>query len=83
MCGVSERRRPVEEHTIDLHSFSRLVDVENMHGNLLDAMSDAIENSTFFLMCFTEKYKDSPSCRLGLKIRRRSPLSMMIFYCSH
>ena len=40
-----------------------------MHGNLLDAMSDAIENSSIFLMCLTEKYKDSPSCRLGMKIR--------------
>jgi len=37
-----------------------------MHGNLLDAMSDAIENSSVFLMCLTEKYKDSPSCRLGM-----------------
>jgi len=44
-----------------------LVDLENMHGNLLDAMSDAIENSSIFLMCLTEKYKDSPSCRLGNK----------------
>jgi hypothetical protein len=41
-----------------------LVDLENMHGNLLDAMSGAIENSSIFLMCLTEKYKDSPSCRL-------------------
>lgn len=37
-----------------------------MHGNLLDAMSDAIEGSSIFLMCLTEKYKDSPSCRLGI-----------------
>jgi transposase-like protein len=37
-----------------------------MHGNLLDAMSNAIENSSIFLMCITEKYKDSPSCRLGI-----------------
>ena len=43
-----------------------LVDLEKMHGNLLDAMSDAIENSSIFLMCYTEKYKDSPSCRLGI-----------------
>jgi hypothetical protein len=43
-----------------------LVDLERMHGNLLDAMSDAIENSSVFLMCLTENYKDSPSCRLGM-----------------
>ena len=36
-----------------------------MHGNLLDSMADAIESSSIFLMCLTEKYKDSPSCRLG------------------
>ncbi|CAF1161959.1 unnamed protein product [Rotaria sp. Silwood1] len=40
------------------------IDLESMHGNILDAMSDAIENSTIFLICLTEKYKDSPSCRL-------------------
>jgi hypothetical protein len=47
---------------------SLAVDLENMHGNLLDAMSNAIETSSIFLMCLTEKYKDSPSCRLGKTI---------------
>ena len=46
------------------NSFFLLVDLEDMHANLLDAMSEAIEKSTVFLMCLTEKYKDSPSCRL-------------------
>ncbi len=60
MFGVREKR---------IHFYNllfSLVDLERMHGNLLDAMSDAIENSSVFLMCLTEKYKDSPSCRLGM-----------------
>jgi hypothetical protein len=46
-----------------------------MHGNLLDAMSDAIEKSSIFLMCLTEKYKDSPSCRLGKKSVKKDLIS--------
>ena len=42
---------------------------------LLDAMSEAIENSAVFLLCLTEKYKDSPSCRLGMIIRNRTVFS--------
>ena len=55
--------------------FFDLVDTDNMHGNLLDAMSEAIENSAVFLLCLTEKYKDSPSCRLGMIIRNRTVFS--------
>ncbi|CAF1503259.1 unnamed protein product, partial [Didymodactylos carnosus] len=40
------------------------IDFENMHVNLLDAMAQAIEQATVIIMCITEKYKDSPSCRL-------------------
>jgi hypothetical protein len=55
-----------------------LVDQENMHGNLLDAMSNAIENSSIFLMCLTEKYKDSPSCRLGMNINHSNNNTLFI-----
>jgi hypothetical protein len=61
--GVRIKKNDLKNETIQFI----LVDLENMHGNLLDAMSDAIENSSIFLMCLTEKYKDSPSCRLGNK----------------
>ncbi|CAF0725053.1 unnamed protein product [Didymodactylos carnosus] len=44
--------------------YSVWIDFENMHINLLDAMAQAIEQAMVIIMCFTEKYKDSPSCRL-------------------
>jgi hypothetical protein len=39
------------------------IDVENIHGSSLEAMADAIEESTIVLMCMTEKYKQSVNCR--------------------
>ncbi|CAF1504822.1 unnamed protein product [Adineta ricciae] len=55
--------KQIKEHLV-ADGYNVWIDLEKMHGNLLDAMSDAIENSSIFLMCYTEKYKDSPSCRL-------------------
>jgi len=40
------------------------LDVEQMAGSTLEAMADAIERSCLMLICMTEKYKDSPNCRL-------------------
>jgi len=34
-------------------------------GALLDSMADAVERSSVVLVCFTEKYKNSPNCRTG------------------
>ena len=40
------------------------IDVENIHGSSLESMANAIEQSSCVLMCMTEKYKESPNCRL-------------------
>lgn len=40
------------------------IDVENIHGSSLEAMANAIEQSSCVLLCMTEKYKESPNCRL-------------------
>ncbi|XP_070538016.1 uncharacterized protein [Ptychodera flava] len=39
------------------------MDIEQMEGSTLEAMASAIENASVVLMCYSQKYKDSPSCR--------------------
>ncbi|XP_070554358.1 uncharacterized protein [Ptychodera flava] len=39
------------------------MDVEKMAGSTLEAMAAAVENADCVLLCMSEKYKDSPSCR--------------------
>jgi hypothetical protein len=41
------------------------IDVENMTGSILEAMSAAVENSSIFLMCYSEKYSESENCQSG------------------
>ena len=40
------------------------MDIENMHGSILDAMSSAIERSICIIMCMSHKYKESINCKL-------------------
>ncbi|XP_019630155.1 PREDICTED: uncharacterized protein LOC109474307 [Branchiostoma belcheri] len=39
------------------------MDVEQMGGDILEAMAEAVEGAAVVLICMTEKYKDSPNCR--------------------
>ncbi|XP_072051272.1 uncharacterized protein [Amphiura filiformis] len=39
------------------------MDVTNMKGDILHAMAQGVENSVAILMCMSEKYKESRSCR--------------------
>ncbi|XP_072028525.1 uncharacterized protein [Amphiura filiformis] len=39
------------------------MDVTNMRGDILSAMADAVQKSDVILICMTEQYKDSQSCR--------------------
>ncbi|XP_077867140.1 uncharacterized protein LOC144356158 [Saccoglossus kowalevskii] len=39
------------------------MDIEQMEGSTLEAMASAVENAAVVLICFSQKYKDSPSCR--------------------
>ncbi|XP_022095328.1 uncharacterized protein LOC110981764 [Acanthaster planci] len=43
--------------------YSVWMDVDNMEGSTLESMAAAIERSAVVLICFTEKYKQSASCR--------------------
>ncbi|XP_070535398.1 uncharacterized protein [Ptychodera flava] len=40
------------------------MDLEQMGGSTLQAMADAVENSAVVLMCVSQKYRDSPNCRV-------------------
>lgn len=40
------------------------IDVEQIYGSSLTSMAEAVENASVFLMCVTEKYYQSPNCRL-------------------
>ncbi|XP_064620178.1 uncharacterized protein LOC135483318 [Lineus longissimus] len=39
------------------------VDVDNMEGSTINAMAEAVENSTVVLMCMSHRYKESQNCR--------------------
>jgi len=39
--------------------------VDVVGGVILDSMANAVEQAYVVLICFTEKYKNSPNCRTG------------------
>ena len=41
------------------------MDVDNMAGSTLQAMAEAVENADIVLLCYSQKFKTSPNCRLG------------------
>ncbi len=43
------------------------LDVDQMGGSILEAMANGIENAAVVLMCISDKYKSSNSCRTGKK----------------
>eukprot|EP00026_Physarum_polycephalum_P004226 Phypoly_transcript_04243.p1 GENE.Phypoly_transcript_04243~~Phypoly_transcript_04243.p1 ORF type:complete len:466 (+),score=56.39 Phypoly_transcript_04243:731-2128(+) len=46
------------------HGYSVWLDIEKMAGSILGTMAQAIENAEIVVMCISQKYKDSPNCRL-------------------
>ena len=41
------------------------LDIDNMSGSTLEAMAEAVEKASVVLICMSQKYKNSPNCRLG------------------
>ncbi|ELT88039.1 hypothetical protein CAPTEDRAFT_72731, partial [Capitella teleta] len=39
------------------------MDVENMSGSILEAMALAVEKAAVVIICYSQKYKESPNCR--------------------
>ncbi|KAI3383866.1 hypothetical protein SNEBB_006409 [Seison nebaliae] len=46
------------------------MDIDNMTDNSIQAMAEAVENCSIFLMCFTEAYKCSDNCRAEAEYAR-------------
>jgi len=40
------------------------LDIEQMQGSTLEAMATAVEQAFMVLICVSQKYKDSPNCRM-------------------
>ena len=40
------------------------MDVDEMHGSILEAMASAVEASYCVIICMSEKYKESKNCKL-------------------
>jgi len=40
------------------------MDLDEMSGNILEAMSNAIDNSDIVLICASQEYADSRNCKL-------------------
>jgi len=49
---------------LEKKKFKVWIDVEDISGSSLESMANAIENSFCILVCMTEKYKQSPNCRV-------------------
>eukprot|EP00047_Mylnosiga_fluctuans_P005662 m.241838 g.241838 ORF g.241838 m.241838 type:complete len:1382 (-) comp13928_c0_seq1:86-4231(-) len=56
------------------------MDVDKMKGNLLDRMSEAVENAYIVLMCFAPEYERSDNCRLEAEycVQRKVPFIPVI-----
>ena len=53
------------------------MDLDNMQGSTLQAMAEAVEDADIVLVCFSQKYKNSPNCRAGEYCLTHSPENMM------
>ena len=59
------------QQTLALKIFEKLknagkevwMDVEKMHGDSIEKMADAVENSSHIVCCFSEEYSNSQACR--------------------
>ena len=56
------------------------IDVERMGGSTLSAMAEAVENAAVVLICMSEKYKQSPNCRLGESLQLFTPRFKHLLY---
>jgi hypothetical protein len=56
------------------------IDVNTISGSSLESMSNAVENSFCFLMCVTEKYRQSTPCQLEAKyaLKQEKPIIPLI-----
>ena len=41
------------------------LDTDHMNGDMIETMSEAVENSKAMIVCMSENYKLSPYCKCG------------------
>lgn len=65
--------------------FNVWIDVEQIYGSTLATMAEAVENSAVFLMCVSEKYYQSPNCRLEAEyaVRLQKPIIPLIMQADY
>lgn len=42
------------------------MDIYDMQGSTTDAMAQAVQGAEIVLICYSKKYQDSSSCRMGI-----------------
>jgi hypothetical protein len=62
--------------------FNVWLDRDQMHGDTMTAMANAIEKSQFILICMSESYKQSPYCQAEAHyaFERRRVIKLMLLY---
>lgn len=53
------------------------IDVDDMEGDILSAMANAVENSDLVIIAVTENYKNSNACRTGVYLIK---INLLILY---
>ena len=53
----------MRDHLIS-HGYKVWMDIDKMHGSVLETVSEAVENSFCVIMCVSQKYKEIKSCKL-------------------
>ncbi|CAF1240346.1 unnamed protein product [Didymodactylos carnosus] len=59
------------------HGFRIWIDKENMHGQQMNAMADAIESTHFVLLCMSESYMKSEYCEHEAKYAKQCKCTLI------
>ncbi|XP_070537112.1 uncharacterized protein [Ptychodera flava] len=66
---------------LEQNGFNVWMDLDQMGGSTLQAMADAVENAAVVLVCLSQKYKDSPNCRVEAEYafqQRKEVIPLMV-----
>ena len=57
---------PQIRNSLHARGYKVWMDIDNISGSTLQAMAEAVEDSSVVLLCMSQRYKDSPNCRTGM-----------------
>src|SRR5690349_13006603 len=52
--------------------YNTWIDVEQMRGDIIDAMSAAVQDSCVVIVCYSENYKNRENCMKGILLLSRT-----------